>query len=473
MIVPEKRYLVDTSVLADDPDIISRLLPHNEVIIHDSVLEELDRIKRDPKYDSYAKANARKSLRTLDEFFSNYKEDGGTIRKGEPITVENGLLRVVFPEVYIERAYADPDLITYAQKNSEIILLTEDTRLHLRAQAEGLNVEVIKEKRKGKSIHDLFNIPESIELPSINHNELIKKSKTFVNSEDLGEIAEMLCHNQYLYLEGSGISLRYRHYDDSSPNNHEFTRLITETSSVKGIIPKNKEQEYLLHACLDDQIEVLSVLGKAGTGKTLITLAAALYLCTVKNSYRKILIIRPTSIVGEDLGFLPGKLGQKISPYMAPIYDNAEIIFDSDMRRKVAESEKKKTKKNKPKNKRDDTAAHEVDYEGLNYLIEKGVINFSTLTFSRGRSIPNSVIILDEAQNMTDQQIKTALTRVGPGSKVIINGDPYQIDNPENDYEKNGLVYSAKRFLGQDMFALTILKKGERSRVAELAANLL
>jgi len=144
---------------------------------------------------------------------------------------------------------------------------------------------------------------------------------------------------------------------------------------------------------------------------------------------------------------------------MAPIYDNAEIIFESDMRRKVAESEKKKTKKNKPRNKEDNTAAHEVDYEGLNYFIEKGVINFSTLTFSRGRSIPNSVIILDEAQNMTDQQIKTALTRVGPGSKVIINGDPYQIDNPENDYEKNGLVYSAKRFLGQDMFALTILKK--------------
>ena len=217
---------------------------------------------------------------------------------------------------------------------------------------------------------------------------------------------------------------------------------------VWGIHPRNREQQFAFDLLLNDDIPLVSLVGKAGTGKTLLAIAAGLVKTADESAYNRLLVSRPVYPMGRDLGFLPGDIEDKLAPWMQPIFDNVELLLSS-----YDEGGNRK--------------------RGYRELIDLGLMEIEPLTYIRGRSIPKQYMIVDEAQNLTPHEIKTIITRAGEGTKIILTGDPYQIDNPYVDSASNGLSFSVERLKGQELTAHTTLTKGERSELAELAANLL
>ena len=250
--------------------------------------------------------------------------------------------------------------------------------------------------------------------------------------------------NQYLILK-----------DKANPNHSAIGRfdgklnkivpLISPTESVWGIHPRNMEQSFAFDALLNDEMLFVSLVGKAGTGKTLLALAAGLHKTLDEGRFQRLLVSRPIFPMGRDIGYLPGDVEQKLNPWMQPIFDNVEFLLGADKKAAGRAQE----------------------------LINQGMLNIEPLTYIRGRSIPNQYLIVDESQNLTPHEIKTIVTRAGQGTKVVLTGDSYQIDNPYIDASNSGLTYSVERFKGQRIAAHVSLTKGERSELAELAANIL
>ena len=216
-----------------------------------------------------------------------------------------------------------------------------------------------------------------------------------------------------------------------------------------GIKPRNREQQFAMELLLDPTIQVITLIGKAGTGKTLLAIAAGLQQVVDDEKYNKLLVSRPIVPMGRDIGFLPGDIGDKVKPFMQPIYDNLEFISAAnvDQRRRTTMT--------------------------ASQLEESGYMNIEPLTYIRGRRIPNQYMIVDESQNLTPHEVKTILTRAGDGTKVIFTGDPNQIDNPYVDASSNGLTYLAERFRDLSIAGHVTLVKGERSELAEIASNIL
>ena len=217
---------------------------------------------------------------------------------------------------------------------------------------------------------------------------------------------------------------------------------------VWGIRPRNKEQHYALDLLLNDDVKMITLVGKAGTGKTLLALAAGLQKVIEEQTFHKLLVSRPIFPLGRDIGYLPGDIEEKLNPWMQPIYDNLELLLG------LNKSDKK---------------------DGRSYaeLVDLGFVEIEPLTYIRGRSLPNVYMIVDEAQNLTPHEVKTIITRAGEGTKIILTGDPYQIDHPYLDASNNGLTTVAERFKLEAIAGHVILTKGERSPLAELAANVL
>jgi PhoH-like ATPase len=229
----------------------------------------------------------------------------------------------------------------------------------------------------------------------------------------------------------------------------EIVALIkTPKEGIWGILPRNREQQFAFDLLLNDDVQLVSLVGIAGTGKTLLAIAAGLLKTADESAYNRLLVSRPVFPMGRDIGFLPGDIEDKLSPWMQPIFDNVELLLSS-----YDEVGKRK--------------------RGYRELIDLGLMEIEPLTYIRGRSIPKQYMIVDEAQNLTPHEIKTIITRAGEGTKIVLTGDPYQIDNPYVDSASNGLSYSVERLKGQDIAGHTTLTKGERSPLAELAANLL
>jgi len=221
---------------------------------------------------------------------------------------------------------------------------------------------------------------------------------------------------------------------------------------IWGVFARNKEQLFAMELLLDPDVKMVTIHGQAGTGKTLLAIACGLRMTADENKYRKVLVSRPIFPLGRDIGFLPGDVNEKLNPWMKPIFDNLEYLL-------ATRSDARK-----------DGRAVQPEYQ---YLIDRRIVEVEALTYIRGRSIPQQYLIIDEAQNLTPHEVKTVLTRAGEGTKVVMTGDPNQIDNPYVDAMSNGLTYAVERFKDASIAGHITLRKGERSELAELAASLL
>jgi PhoH-like ATPase len=222
--------------------------------------------------------------------------------------------------------------------------------------------------------------------------------------------------------------------------------LVGDIYSVSGIKPLNVQQHMALKLLLDDSVSLVTLVGKAGTGKTLLALAAGLKKVLTEERFSRVLVARPVIPMGRDIGYLPGAKGEKLSHWMQPVFDNLEYILGADKK------------------------LRDMSVESL---ISRNLIEIEALTYIRGRSLPNQFIIIDEAQNLSPHEVKTIVSRAGTGTKVVLTGDPYQIDSPYLDSNSNGLTFLVEAFKGQEMFGHVTLERSERSPLAELAAELL
>lgn len=453
----KKTYVLDTNVLLHDPRAIFRF-EDNAVVVPILVLEEIDRFKKEL---SERGRNARMVARYLDRMRAN----GGSLAEGCPLE-SGGTLRVAMADGPISgnqpgSALMDNLILKIALKvasstpEMRTIFVTQDVNLRVRADALGLNSEDFEADKI--SIDELYPGHLEVDVSAAQVDEFFDKGEldppcrvvSDVDSpeSDPPDTGPPLYPNQFVMLraETNPSHTALSRYDEESGKLKTVARL---RKPAWGIRPRNKEQQYALDLLLNDSIKLVTLVGKAGTGKTLLAIAAGLQRTMEDKIYQKLLVSRPIFPMGRDLGYLPGDLQDKLNPWMQPIYDNIELLMGI-------------TREDRHKGR------------GFEELLELGFVEIEPLTYIRGRSIPNQFILVDEAQNLTPHEVKTILTRVGDNTKIVLTGDAYQIDNPYVDSSNNGLTYVVERFKEQAMAGHITLEKGERSALAELAANLL
>jgi PhoH-like ATPase len=327
--------------------------------------------------------------------------------------------------------------IKKSQPKAETILVTKDINLRIKADAVGLPAEDYENDRI--LIKDLYT----------GMIEVTASAEKMASFRANGEL-ELNGGKQYFPNEYCTL------VEETNPKRTALTKvdatgtklipIVDCREGVWGIKPRNREQHFCLDALLDDRVKLVTLMGKAGTGKTLLAMAAGLKRTVLDREFRRLVVARPTISMGKELGFLPGSLEEKLAPWMQPIHDALEMLGDLNM-------------------------GHEHRRSGD--LMRSGSIVVEALSYIRGRSIANQFMIIDEAQNLTPLEAKTIITRVGDGTKVVFTGDPYQIDNPYVDSSSNGFNYVVSRFRAEPIAAHIELQKGERSELAELAANIL
>ena len=456
----KKNYVLDTNVLLHDPQALESF-EDNVVVVPIYAIEEIDNFKKEL---SDRGRNAREAARLIDHY-----RELGSLEPGVPLDC-GGLLRVVSSVKYVHQALdkhtADNLILSVALEvqaaspGVETIMVTKDTNLRIRANAVGLKADDFMTTKV--DIDDLYPGAIEITVPGEDFEALFETGEAPIDFRDGRPGAKTngsalpdeeddrpeLYPNEYLLLRNAEkpqqTALARLHIED------RVARPVRRVADgVWGVKPRNKEQHFALDALLDDKIQLVTLLGKAGTGKTLLAIAAGLQMTADEEVYRKMLVARPIFPLGRDIGYLPGDVGEKLNPWMQPIHDNIAYLMELHRIR---------------------TGRH---IGTVNDLIQQGVLGLEPLTFIRGRSLPSQYMLVDEAQNLTPHEVKTILTRAGDGTKVVLTGDPYQIDNPYVDAESNGLTYTINRFKGQSLAATITLHKGERSALAELAANLL
>jgi PhoH-like ATPase len=440
----KKNFVLDTNVLLHDPKSLYGF-GDNDVIIPIHAIEEIDNFKRDL---SSLGRNARQVSRTLDDF-----RRAGKLRDGVAIGPGKGKLRVLFadrklpPEVGDGHAMDDKilavafDLAT-KDKATPCVFVSKDTNLRIRADALGLHAEDYDVE--GVEIDELWSGVAELDVDPEVVNEFYASGAVTCPAGVAPPPP-----NAFVVLRDKQAP-QHSAVGKYSAARGAFVQLIkTPKEGVWGIRPRNKEQSFALDVLLNDEIRLVTMVGKAGTGKTLLAIAAGLQQVVDEERYNRLLVSRPVMRMGRDLGFLPGDVEEKLRPYMQPIYDNLDFIVaaNMEMRRRTSM-----------------TSAQ---------LEEGGYLSVEPLTYIRGRSIPNQYILVDEAQNLTPHEVKTIITRVGDNTKIVLTGDPYQIDNPYVDSANNGLTTVVERFKMEKLAGHVTLFKGERSELAELAANIL
>ncbi|MEK7707760.1 MAG: PhoH family protein [Verrucomicrobiota bacterium] len=436
-----KNYIIDTNVLLHDPNSLLSFT-NNSVLIPIEVIEEIDRFKRE---SSELGQNARSVSRMLDGL-------RGEGRLSEGVRLPNGgKLKIVFQKNGQEKnghaVFSDNTVdnrilslaagIQKAQPKNPTILVSKDINLRIKADALGLQAEDYETDRV--FIKDLYT----------GMVELMVSPDKLAAFRTNGEL-ELNGGKQYFPNEYCTLT------DETNPKRTALTKvdatgtklvpIIDCREGVWGIKPRNREQHYAFDALLDDRVKLVTLMGKAGTGKTLLAMAAGLKRTVLDREFRRLVVARPTISMGKELGFLPGSLEEKLAPWMQPIHDALEMLSDLNM-------------------------GH--DHRRSTDLMRSGSIVVEALSYIRGRSIANQFMIIDEAQNLTPLEVKTIVTRVGTGTKIIFTGDPYQIDNPYVDSASNGFNFVVSRFRTEAVAAHIELQKGERSELAELAANIL
>jgi PhoH-like ATPase len=445
----KKNFVLDTNVLLHDPRSIFGFAD-NDVVIPIYVIEEIDNFKRDL---STLGRNARQVSRYLDEFRTQ-----GKLADGVSIGPDKGRIRVLLHEdqrlphgsgtggghTVDDKILAVALDLLKRERGTPTVFVTKDTNLRIRADALGLHSEdydveglaAVDELWSGVSVMDVA--PEQV-------NDFYANGSIPLEGAGLSEPPPP---NAFVVLRDR-TNAQHSAVGKYSAAKQAFIQLIkTPKEGVWGIRPRNKEQSFALDLLLNDEVRLVTIVGKAGTGKTLLAIAAGLQKTMEDGVYQKLLVSRPIFPLGRDIGYLPGSVEEKLNPWMQPIFDNVEYLMN------LSRSEKKAGR-------------------GYHELLDLGILEIEPLTYIRGRSIPNQYIIVDEAQNLTPHEVKTIITRVGDGTKIVLTGDPYQIDNPYVDQTNNGLIHVVNKFRSERLAGHVTLSKGERSPLAELAANLL
>lgn len=441
----KKIYVLDTNVLLHDPKAIYAF-EDNDVIIPAIVLEEIDSKKRNA--DEIGR-NARTVSRLLDGLRGKGRlhdsiplEGGGTLKVelnhrsfarmqelfGES-TVDNRILAVALNYDYEEKENPNP---------KPVVLVSKDVLVRIKADVLGLSAEDYLNDRT-VALSDLYGGYLTIKV----HPSVIDQFYTYRMLPITALSHPQLYPHSFVILKdelGSSKSALLKVNADGS----KLEPLFLSNDPVWGIAARNAQQRMAMELLLSDDVPLVTLTGKAGTGKTLLALAAGLMKVEDERKYKKLLIARPVVPMGKDIGYLPGEKEEKLRPWMQPVYDNLEYLFD--------------TKKN-----------GDID----KILAGLSSIQVEALTYIRGRSIPGQFIIIDEAQNLSRHEVKTIVSRVGEGSKIVLMGDPEQIDHPYLDASSNGLTHVVERFKSEKIAGHVTLEKGERSHLAQLAADLL
>jgi PhoH-like ATPase len=437
----KKTYVLDTNVLLHDAQALFRF-EDNDVVIPMTVIEEIDRFKKDLNETG---RNARQISRTLDGLREKTR-----LMEGVPLE-GGGVLKVVLcSDAALQRLplelrgeQADNRILAVAadlMKSCEcpVVFVTKDTNLRIKADVIGLAAE---DYETGKvPIDELYSGQAEVMVDKEIIDRFYGQGYIEIGSDYRANECVTLIDSANLSHTGIG---RFH-----APSGRIVALSRAPKEGIWGIQPRNREQQFALDILLNNEIQVVTLVGKAGTGKTLLAIAAGLLKVSDEAVYSRLLVSRPVFPMGRDLGFLPGDVEEKLAPWMQPIFDNVELLLGS-----VEERGKRK--------------------RGYKELIDMGILEIEPLTYIRGRSIPKQYMIVDEAQNLTPHEIKTIITRAGEGTKIVLTGDPYQIDNPYVDASSNGLSYAVEKFKDQTIAGHMTLTKGERSPLAEMAANLL
>lgn len=433
------RFILDANVLLYEPDSIFAY-PDAHVIIPISVIEEIDRFKREFN-------EVGRNARLVSQILDRIRMDGSLT---EGIQLENGGLLSVF--IMEETEVQLPAFINLAKSSNRVlaatmlihkqypdqtVLVTNDINLRVRVSALGIEVIAYEEK-----LPNLEKFYEGIATLKADEREL----QSLLASGELETTANGFHANQSVQVQSQESKecevCRYH------LKNGKLKTIDRFPEGIWGIKPRNMEQEIALDLLMDESIHIVILAGKAGTGKTLLALAVALELMLSANQYQKILVSRPIFPMGRDMGYLPGDIEKKMEPWMQPIFDNLEFLS---------------TNHSSPGSKTG----------GYQRLLDMGLVELEPLTYIRGRSIPHRFMIVDEAQNLTPHELKTIVTRVGAGTKLVLTGDPYQIDNPYVDAGSNGLSHVIEKFQNYSLSGHVNLIHGVRSKLAELASNVL
>jgi PhoH-like ATPase len=444
--VPSKKknklFVLDTNVILHDSTCIHHF-QENDVAIPITVLEELDNFKRGNEQINY---HARDFLRDLDEITGD-----NLFKKGVSLGNKLGKIRVVVNQSWdkelLEVFREDiPDVrilntalrLNKQEPNTIIVLVTKDTNLRMKAKAMGILAQDYTTD-KIESVDKIYTGRRLIEDISSKSIDTLFKKPFEIESSKLPEVTSPIPNENFVLRNGTKSALAtYNSFDD------QFIRV--DKTPAYGIVPRNSEQAFALAALTNPKIQLVTLSGKAGTGKTLLALASAL---ECRSQFRQIYLARPiVPLSNRDIGYLPGDIQSKIDPYMQPLWDNLGVI-----RHQFKESDPKSLK--------------------INEMLEQEKLVITPLAYIRGRSLQKAFFIVDEAQNLTPHEVKTIITRAGEGTKVIFTGDIYQIDQPYLDKLSNGLSYLINRMTNQKIFAHITLEKGERSYLADLASNLL
>ncbi len=439
-----KLFLLDTNVILHDSNCL-RNFQENDIAVPITVLEELDKFKKGNEEINF---HARRFLRDLDRTTGDILSDRGT-----PLGEGLGTVRVVLgaePDAQLKAAFfhdsADHRILNTAlvlqhhQPDHRVILVSKDTNLRMKAKSLGLPAQdYISDKVE--NFEKLYTGKRVIEGAP---GEIIDAFYTEggrlpVERLDGIGITNPVANENFVIRNGSKSVLAS--YSAATPG---FLRV--EKTTAYGIKPRNAEQSFALGALTNPAIKLVSLVGKAGTGKTLLALAAAL---ECRSTYRQILLARPVvPLSNRDLGFLPGDIAAKLDPYMQPLFDNLAVI-------------------------RHQYGANDSNGQRIQEMLDSEKLVITPLAYIRGRSLQRVFLIVDEAQNLTPHEVKTIITRAGEGTKIVFTGDIQQIDHPYLDSLSNGLTYLINRMVGQGIYAHITLEKGERSALADLASELL
>jgi PhoH-like ATPase len=433
-----KNYILDTNVLLHDPNSLLNFAD-NSVLVPIEVIEEIDRFKRE---SSELGQNARTVSRMLDSFRGEGSlSEGVKLPNGGKLKIafhKNGEGSTGFNSHSVDnRILSLAASVQKAQPKHATVLVSKDINLRIKADALGLLAEDYETDRV--FIRDLYTGMMDMTASAAKMADFRANGELEING------GKKYYPNEYCTLTEETNTKRTA-LTKVDATGTKLIPIIDNREGVWGIKPRNREQHFAFDALLDDRIKLVTLMGKAGTGKTLIAMAAGLKRTVLDREFRRLVVARPTISMGKELGFLPGSLDEKLAPWMQPIHDALEMLSDLNM-------------------------GH--DHRRSADLMRSGSIVVEALSYIRGRSIANQFMIIDEAQNLTPLEAKTIITRVGSGTKIVFTGDPYQIDNPYVDSSSNGFNYIVSKFKDVPLAAHVELQKGERSELAEIAANLL